>query len=97
MYNLRALYYIKSNLGIGTMVKGDDKVQILIRDRTKLKDVIFTMFDKYPLLTNKYFNYTKLKQAYAIITNPVLHSLEKDKLLLELKEKCIPENYKSPA
>ena len=96
-YNLRALYYIKTNLGIGTITKDNSKAQILIRDRAKLKDVIFPIFDKYPLLTSKYFNYIKLKKAYAILTNPVLHSLEKDKLLLELKEKCIPESYVSPA
>ena len=96
-YNLRALYHIKTKLGIGTIAKGDGKAQILIRDKTKLNDVIFPIFDKYPLLTSKYFNYMKLKKAYAILTNPVLHSLEKDKLLLELKEKCIPESYRSPA
>ena len=95
-YNLRALYYIKTNLGIGTITKDNDKAQILIRDRTKLNDVIFPIFDKYPLLTSKYFNYIKLKKAYAILTNPALDSLEKDKLLLELKEKCIPDNYISP-
>jgi hypothetical protein len=62
-----------------------------------LNDVIFPIFDKYPLLTSKFFNYIKLKKAHAILTNPALHSLEKDKLLLELKEKCIPESYVSPA
>jgi hypothetical protein len=62
-----------------------------------LNDVIFPIFDKYLLLTSKYFDYIKLKQAYAILTNPVLHSLEQDNLLLELKEKCIAENYISPA
>jgi hypothetical protein len=95
--NLRALYYIKTKLGIGTVTKDNSKAQILIRDRTKLNYVILPIFDKYPLLTSKYFNYIKLIQAYAILTNTALHSLEKDKLLLELKEICIPENYVSPA
>ena len=96
-YNLRALYYIKTNLGIGNIIKDGYKAQISITDRTKLNDVIVPIFDKYPLLTSKYFKYMILKQAYAIVTNTVLHSLEKDKLLLELKERCIPESYISPA
>ena len=39
-YNLTALYYIKTNLAIGTIVKGNGKA-LLIRDRTRLNDVIF--------------------------------------------------------
>ena len=95
-YNLRCLYYIKTNLGIGTITKDGTKAQILIRDRTKLKNIIFPIFDKYPLLTSKYFNYEKLKKAFNIVTYPNLDKIEKDRLLLELKEKALPEDYKSP-
>jgi len=96
-YNLRVLYHIKTNLGIGTITKDNGKAQIVIRDWGNIKDVLFPIFDKYPLLTSKYFNYSKLKKAYAIITNLALHRLEKDKLLLELKEKCLAESYLAPA
>ena len=95
-YNLRCLYYIKTNLGIGNITKDSTKAQILIRDRTKLENLIFPIFDKYPLLTSKYFNYEKLKQAFNIVTDPYLDKIEKDRLLLELKEKALPENYRSP-
>jgi hypothetical protein len=95
-YNLRCLYYIKTNLGIGTITKDGTKAQILIRDRTKLENVIFPIFDKYHLLTSKYFNFIKLKQAFTIVSDPNLDMIEKDRLLLELKKKALPDNYRSP-
>ena len=96
-YNLRALYYIKTNLGIGSITKDNDKGQILIRDRKKLENVIFPIFDKYPLLTSKYFNYLKLKKAFDILNDTTLNKIEKNKLLFVLKEESIPQKYISPA
>lgn len=96
-YNLRALYYIKTNLGIGTITKDNSKGQILIRDKKKLESVIFPIFDKYPLLTSKYFNYLKLKKAFNILNDTSLNKVEKNKLLFVLKEKDIPQGYISPA
>lgn len=96
-YNLRALHYIKKNLGIGTITKDNNNGQILIRDRKKLENVIFPIFDKYPLLTSKYFNYIKLKKALNILNDITLSKIEKDKLLFALKEESMPINYKSPA
>ena len=96
-YNLRALHYIKTNLGIGTITKDNSKRQILIRDRKKLESVIFPIFDKYPLLTSKYFNYIKLKKAFNILNDTNLNKVEKDKLLFALKEETLPQGYISPA
>lgn len=96
-YNLRTLHYIKTNLGIGTITKDNSKGQILIRDRKKLESVIFPIFDKYPLLTSKYFNYIKLKKAFNILNDTSLNKVEKDKLLFALKEETLPEGYISPA
>jgi hypothetical protein len=91
------LHYIKTNLGIGTITKDNSKGQILIRDRKKLENVIFPIFDKYPLLTSKCFNYLKLKKAFNILNDTNLNKIEKDKLLFTLKEESIPQEYKSPA
>jgi hypothetical protein len=95
-YNLRALYFIKTQLGVGTVTKDNSKGQILIRDRKTLEKVIFPIFDKYPLLTSKYFNYEKLKQAFFILEDKSLTRDQKNQKLFELKNKSIPENYISP-
>jgi len=95
-YNLRALFYIKKQLGIGSVTKDNNKGQILIRDRKKLEKYIFPIFDKYPLLTSKQFNYAKFKQAFFILENNSFTKEEKDIKLFELKTKSIPNNYISP-
>jgi hypothetical protein len=103
-YNLRALYYIKKQLGIGNVTTDGRKGQILIRDRKKLESIIFPIFDKYPLLTSKHFNYEKLKQAFFILEDKSLTRDEKDQKLFILvgswlrhtKNASIPEGYISP-
>jgi len=47
--------------------------------------MIFPIFDKYPLLTSKQFDYLKVKRAYEILENSSLSKQEKDVLLFELR------------
>jgi hypothetical protein len=68
-----------------------------IRDRKTIGSVILPIFDKYPLLTSKYYSYIKFKEAYNILENDNLTTQEKDKLLLDLTSKKMPDNYISPA
>ena len=96
-YNLRLLYYIKKELGVGSVTKDNLKGQFVIRDRKKLADVIFPIFDKYPLLTSKLFDYIKLKKAYYILENYNFTKNERDQFLLELKKDIVPANYISNA
>lgn len=96
-YNLRALFYIKKQLGVGSITKDNTKGQFFIRDRKKLQAVILPIFDKYPLLTSKQFNYLRFKQAFNILENACLTKDEKNKMLFWLKNKSIPENYVSPS
>ena len=92
-YNLRALYYIKKQLGVGSVTKDNTKGQFFIRDRKTLETIIFPIFDKYPLLTSKQFNFLRLKQALCILKDPCLTKDEKDKKLFALKNESIPVNY----
>ena len=92
-YNLRILYYIKKNLGVGSISKDSTKGQFFIRDKKKLAEIIFPIFDKYTLLTSKQFDYIKIKKAYNILENTNISKNEKDKLLLELKKDIVPVNY----
>jgi len=92
-YNLRLLYYIKKQLGVGSITKSNNLGQFVIRDRKKLAEVIFPIFDKYPLLTSKQFDYNKLKKAYSILEDTNISKEEKDKSLLKIKQESIPIDY----
>jgi Cytochrome C and Quinol oxidase polypeptide I/LAGLIDADG endonuclease len=98
-YNTRLLYFFKSQLGVGSINK-ETKTKMVnyrIRDRKKLAEVIFPIFDKYPLLTSKYFYYLKFKEAYKILEDTSLTKAQKDELMLALVKKVPSEGYISPA
>ena len=56
-----------------------------IRELKNIESVIIPIFDPYPLLTTKYLNYIKFKQAYNILKDPKFTKLERNILLLNLK------------
>jgi hypothetical protein len=97
-YNLRALYYIKKRLGHGSVRLESKKsmADFRIRNKDTINKVLFPIFDEYPLLTSKYFEYMKFKKAYEILTNVHLSNEEKNRLLLMIKDSNKPENYISP-
>lgn len=92
-YNLRALYYIKKELGIGSVTKSGPKGQFVIRDRKKIANHIFPIFDKYSLVTSKEFDYIRLKKAYSILENDKLCKDEKYEQLWKLKNDTMSEDY----
>lgn len=71
IFNLRVLYYIKKQLGYGKVIilKLNQIACFRITNRKDLKIHIFPIFDKYPLLTSKYFAYLYFKKAYYISEN----------------------------
>ena len=97
-YNLRMLYHIKSMLGVGQIsVTPNGDAEFRIRDTKKIVQHIIPIFDKYPLLTSKYYNYDLFKQVSIIKTNSSLSTAQKHILISELKSKVRPDNYISPA
>ena len=97
-YNLRALYFIKKQLGYGSVHTelNSGNADFRIRDRDTIEKVLFPIFDKYPLLTSKQFNYLKFKKAYFIMTDGKLSNDEQNDLLFKLKDEKIPQDYISP-
>jgi len=97
-YNLRILYYIKQQLGVGSVSVESNRNQgsFRIRYRKQLANIIFPIFDQYPLLTTKYFNYAKFKQAYAILEDSKLTKPEKNTLIETLLLTKPDESYISP-
>jgi hypothetical protein len=98
-YNTRLLHFIKSQLGVGRINKETKTktVNYWIRDRNKLAEVIFPIFDNYPLLTSKYFNYLKFKEAYNILEDTNLTKIKRDELMFNLIKKLPSSDYISPA
>lgn len=96
-YNLRLLYYIKKQLKAGSVYVEGDNGHYRIRDRKIINQVIFPIFDKYPLLTTKYFNYIKFKDAYQILENQELRLEEKITRLEGILISKPSDTYISPA
>jgi hypothetical protein len=98
-YNLRILYYVKKNLGYGSVSKSLKQSwgNFRITDRKVLNSVIFPIFDLYPLLTSKYFNYQRFKKAYNILENKNLTTHIKNEKIEALLLEKLPVDYISPA
>lgn len=63
-YNARMLYYIKSQIGYGSITKdGPFNLQYQIRDTQTLLNVIIPLFEKYSLHTVKQYRYQIFKEA----------------------------------
>lgn len=78
--DIKLLYKIKKHLGIGSIntkiIKNNNNKYIetaiyRIRDKNHIKNIIIPIMDKYPLLTNKYYDYLHLKNC---INNNIIYS-----------------------
>jgi hypothetical protein len=54
---------------VDSITKDGTKAQYFIRDRKVIETVLIPIFDKYPLLTTKYYDYMKLKKALLILNS----------------------------
>lgn len=97
-YNKRILYYMKKNIGVGNVSeeKKTNMAQYSVYSREKLKKYIIPIFDKYPLLTRKYFNYKKFKEAFNILENIDLSFKEKNELIEKIRVLKPDINYINP-
>lgn len=97
------MYYIKQQLGVGSVsVETNPNRELNIAsyriiDLKLLANLIFPIFDQYPLLTTKYLNYSKFKQAYTILEDPKFTKLERNSLIETLLLIKPTESYISPA
>jgi hypothetical protein len=81
---------------VGSITKDGTKVQYFIRDRKILETILIPIFDKYPLLTTKHFDYVKFKKALAILNNISMSKEEKNLKLLAVKDTKPNKDYLSP-
>jgi LAGLIDADG endonuclease len=97
-YNLKLLYFIKSQLGVGqiNIEKQKNIANFRIRNRLFLESVIFPIFDNYPLLTTKYYKYIIFKKVFSILSNNSLSKTDKDAIISKLINSKPPVDYISP-
>ena len=96
-YNLRVLYYINNQLGVGEVrVDKNGNAEFRIRDCHKLLQYIIPIFDRHPLLTSKYYAYDLFRKGLFIFTNKTLSIDTKRFFLIELKKQYRPDDYISP-
>lgn len=97
VYNLRLLYRVKSVIGVGSVSIKNNDAEFRVWKLDHIIRYVIPIFDKYPLLTSKYYNYKKFKEAANIISDKTLGTAERDAQLIELKGRMMPEGYISPA
>ena len=97
--NARAIAFIKQKIGIGSVRVDEqrDIISFVIRDKTIFTNLLFPIFDKYPLLTTKYFYYSRLKDVYNTSNDLTLTKEEKHSLIMEHLNRSPGDNYLSPA
>lgn len=96
-YNIRVLNYVKKELGVGSITKDGTKVQYFIRNRKQIESILIPIFEKYPLLTSKYFDYVRFKRALDLLNDESLTKEMKNDMLMKLKNLTKPLDYVSPA
>lgn len=92
--NLQLLNYIKSELKCGDVGLETNKhiAYFRIRDRVHLLQKVIPIFDKYPLLTSKQFNYLKFKKAL-LLSFDYSEKIDKIKQITEIKNEIVPNDY----
>ena len=100
-YNLRCLYFIKKELGYGTINKrsGKNMAEFRIRERKTLINLIVPLFTQYPLYSTKQFYFLQWVKALETLDNQEYTSAEKNEILTQLKKEVPNTNppYLSPS
>nr|AMQ25913.1 hypothetical protein [Torulaspora globosa] len=99
--NTQLLYKIKSYLNIGSVSYNNknnpNMVSYKVRNKNHLLNIIIPIFDKYPLLTSKRFNYLKFKTCLLISEDNNLSQMEKLIKINNIKNIKLMDNYMSDA
>ena len=97
IYNEQILHKIKNLLKLGKIYKDNQGMSTYsIRNINHIIYYVLPIFDKYPLLSSKYYNYIIFKECINIYTNEDMGKEEKIGNIKNIKNKEIPINYKSP-
>jgi hypothetical protein len=97
--DVQLIYKIKSLLGVGVVSfrkrKEIEMVALRIRDKDNLKKFIFPIFDKYPMFSNKQYDYLRFKSALLsdIIYSEDLPEYTRSSVAINTIESIITASY----
>lgn len=96
-YNLRILHYIKKQLGHGSInFDNSGNADLRIRDLKTIRCILIPIFEQYPLISSKHFNYIRFRTALEILENKSLSIDTRNDLLDKLRLQSLPMDYVSP-
>jgi LAGLIDADG endonuclease len=62
-YNTRAIYKLKKCLGVGKISRSGSTISLRVRSRQLWLSHLIPLFDKFPFITSKYYDYAIVKKA----------------------------------
>ena len=78
-YNTRALMKAKQILGAGHVTKTQDTmITLRIRDRDLLERCVFPIFDRIPLVSNKHYDYVRVREIARLLKDETLSTTQRD-------------------
>ena len=97
--DVQLIYKIKSLLGVGVVSfrkrKEIEMVSLRIRNKDHLKNFILPIFDKYPMFSNKQYDYLRFRNALlsGIIFSDDLLEYTRSSIPINCKESIISTSY----
>ncbi len=100
--DVQLIYKLKKILGIGIVKFRKSKITnenisviYVIRDKKNIINIILPIFDKYPMFTNKYYDYLRFK--YNLLNNIILYeNLDNLPETIRSQEQIVEGVYKTP-
>ena len=95
--DIQLLYKIKKILGVGTIdiiVRNNQKLVLYrIRNKTHLKLIVLPIFNKYPMFSNKQYDYLMFKE---LLLNEVKVFTDLNKYVIPLPKTILNKDYFKP-
>lgn len=90
------LYHIKKVLQVGSIITSKNNIaEYILRNNNHIINTLLPIFDKYPLLTNKEFDYNQFHDAILIFNNSSISNMDKHYQIKNILNKQMPKNYVS--
>nr|UBU96507.1 hypothetical protein [Malassezia furfur] len=94
--NIQMLYHIKKVLQVGSIITSKNNIaEYILRNNNHIINTLLPIFDKYPLLTNKEFDYNQFHDAILIFNNSSISNMDKHYQIKNILNKQMPKNYVS--